>query len=77
MTALYDGIMTISQFIVSIIYQNILTTNCLTECYLTNSMFCIRCYLNVVALYTALQLDVVAEQFRLTQTEGILSTDFF
>jgi len=77
MTALYDGIMTICQFIVSIIYQNILTTNCLTVCYLTNSMFCIRCYLNVVALYTALQLDVVAEQFRLTQMEGILSTDFF
>jgi len=41
-----------------------------------NSMFCIRCYLNVIALYTALELDVVIEQFRLTQIERILSTDF-
>jgi len=42
-----------------------------------NSMFCTRCYLNVIALYTALELDAVIEHFRLTQIEGILSTDFF
>jgi len=43
------------------------------------SMFCIRCYLNVIALYAALELDVMIEHFRLTQAAGILSrpTDFF
>jgi len=53
------------------------TINCLTVCYLMNSMFCTRCYLNVITLYTALELDAVIEHFRLTQIEGILSTDFF
>jgi len=37
-----------------------------------NSMCCIRCYLIVIVLYTALELDVVIEHFWLTQTEGIL-----
>ena len=49
----------------------------MTVCYVMNSMFCIRCYLNVSALYTALELFVMIEHFLLTQTEGILSTDFF
>ena len=45
--------------------------------YIMNSMFCIRCYLNVIALYTALQLDVMIEQFRLTQMkEFYLQTSF-
>ena len=36
-----------------------------------------RCYLNVIALYTALELDFVIEHFLLIQVEGVLSTDFF
>ena len=40
-----------------------------------NSMFCIHCYLNVIALYTALELGVMIKHFRLTQIEGILSKD--
>ena len=39
-------------------------------------MFRIRCYLNVIALYTALELGVVVEHFQLIHTGGILSTDF-
>jgi len=35
-------------------------------------MFSIRCYLNVIALYTALELDVMIEHFRLTRIEGLL-----
>jgi len=54
-----------------------LTINCLTvRCTTFCSTFCVRCYLNVIALYTALELDVMIEHSRLTQTEGILSTDF-
>jgi len=49
----------------------------MTVCYVMNSMFCIRCYLNVSALYTALELVVMIEHFLLTHIEGILSTDFF
>ena len=33
--------------------------------------------MNVIALYAALELDVMTEHFLLTRTEGILSTDFF
>jgi len=44
---------------------------------LVKSTFCVRCYLNGIALYTALELDVMIEHFRLTHIEGILSTDFF
>jgi len=49
----------------------------MTVCCVMNSMFCIRCYLNVSALYTALELVVMIEHFLHTQIEGILSTDFF